>query len=194
MVNSERAALRCCWMPFSTYMRYTLGSEVETSAAQRVLNSQPTDTHALGLLCFPPRGEWKCQEAQEASGCPCKHQEGPGRTKRPQEDPGEAPGRPRKPQEAPRGRKRPPRRTQEAPGSPRRPRRPQETPGTMKRQESQGPQGRVRSVAIELVLEIDVRISDYGYRYISSCSDVRLRCSRSSTNTRTFCVGARPCR
>ena len=61
----------------------------------------------------------------------------------------------------------------------------------MKRQEAQGPQGRVRSVAIELVLEIDVRISDYGYRYISSCSDVRLRCSRSSTNTRTFCVGAR---
>ena len=112
------ARLRCCWMPFSTYMRYTLGSEVETSAAQRVLNSQPTDTHALGLLCFPPRGEWKCQEAQEASGCPCKHQEGPGRTKRPQEDP----GGPRKTQEAPGGTKR----TQEAPGGPRRP---QEAPG-----------------------------------------------------------------
>ena len=137
-------------------------------------------------------GTMKCQEAQDAPRGPMRKalraHERKTRT-----DNQEAPGRPRRPQEAPRGRKRPPRRTQEAPGSPRRPRRPQETPGTMKRQEAQGPQGRVRSVAIELVLEIDVRISDYGYRYISSCSDVRLRCSRSSTNTRTFCVGARPC-
>ena len=132
VVNSERAALRCCWMPFSTYMRYTLGSEVETSAAQRVLNSQPTDTHALGLLCFPPRGEWKCQEAQEASGCPCKHQEGPGRTKRPQEDP----GGPRKTQEAPRGTKRTQEAPQEDPGGPRKPQETQEAPGDTRHHEA----------------------------------------------------------